>query len=605
MDLNKIKEIASKFSSAKGLVKWTKDNDCYNILAEKLKEVPEFESVENVAYSIIKDKPIKVCPVCGKYISYRKIKKGKDKFCSDACYRSPAGLELAKQKRIETNIKVYGSYEAAVKAHHDKWLESVGGDITKAKLFSNETRQKARQTMIERYGAATTLGSELLKAKVENTMEKLYGHKKVGHCKEIRDKIDKTNIERYGHRCVFGGAAIKEKIKQVNIERYGTEYAAASDIVQERIKSANKEKYGVNFPLENKEICQKALEAGKSLKAKQVLERISESGFDILDDYKQVTGYNYNIKCRKCGTIINRNLATAFSFRCPKCQPYTYSDCEKAVFDLLDSWGISYVPHVRNILSGSKELDIVVEDKKVAIEVDGIYWHTEAGGKDKNYHLNKTIECEKAGYRLIHIFSDEIKYKFCIVKNRLANILGMTTIRVQARKCTVREISQELADKFVAKYHIQGASVSKVRLGLFYKNRIVAVMTFGKPRYTAKYNWELVRYCTLGSTSVVGGAGKLLSYFKKNYTGSIISYADRRWSQGNIYEKIGFKYSHDSAPAFYYVKGEKRENRIVYQKHKLKDLLENYDDTISADQNMIKNGYNKIWDCGNKVYTYD
>lgn len=77
-------------------------------------------------------------------------------------------------------------------------------------------------------------------------------------------------------------------------------------------------------------------------------------------------------------------------------------------------------------------------------------------------------------------------------------------------------------------------------------------MTFGKSRFNKKYDWELLRYCTLSNFNIIGGASKLLSYFKKNYGGSIITYADKRWSAGNLYKQLGFTQLKDSPPAYWY-----------------------------------------------------
>jgi hypothetical protein len=112
----------------------------------------------------------------------------------------------------------------------------------------------------------------------------------------------------------------------------------------------------------------------------------------------------------------------------------------------------------------------------------------------------------------------------------------------------------------------------------------------------------LLRYVTVGSFNVIGGAGKLLSYFRKNYTGSIISYADRRWSQGNLYKSLGFTLLQLSTPAYFYVKDGIRFSRIKFQKHKLKDELEIFDENLSEKENMENNGYFQVWDCGNKVF---
>ena len=151
-------------------------------------------------------------------------------------------------------------------------------------------------------------------------------------------------------------------------------------------------------------------------------------------------------------------------------------------------------------------------------------------GKDKNYHLNKTIECEKVGYRLIHIFEHEWVNKQKIIKAKLKSLFGVEQTRIYARKCIIKEISTDIKNEFLNTYHIQGEDKSKVKLGLFYEEKLVAVMTFGKPRFNKNYEYELIRYAT--SKHVIGGAGKLLKYFERNYKPkSIITYSDRRFSQ--------------------------------------------------------------------------
>ena len=95
-----------------------------------------------------------------------------------------------------------------------------------------------------------------------------------------------------------------------------------------------------------------------------------------------------------------------------------------------------------------------------------------------------------------------------------------------------------------------------MKLGLFYENELVAVMTFGKPRFNKNYEYELIRYATKSGYQVLGGAGKLLKYFERNYNPkNIITYADRSYSQGNMYKQIGFKYYSQTTPNYNWVKG--------------------------------------------------
>lgn len=114
---------------------------------------------------------------------------------------------------------------------------------------------------------------------------------------------------------------------------------------------------------------------------------------------------------------------------------------------------------------------------------------------------------------------------------------------------------------------------------------------------------KLLRFCNKLNTSVVGGASKLLAAFDKDHTApSLISYADLRWSVGNLYKQLGFTWKHDSVTNFWYVINDRRVGRQVYQKHKQHKVLEGFDPTLTAAQNMIEHGIYQIHDVGNGVW---
>ena len=98
-----------------------------------------------------------------------------------------------------------------------------------------------------------------------------------------------------------------------------------------------------------------------------------------------------------------------------------------------------------------------------------------------------------------------------------------------------------------------------------------------------------------------------MSSFRSNYKGSIISYANRRWSNGDLYRRLGFKEINRTSPGYYYFK----ENEMIlytrdrFQKHKLKDLLETFDERLTEEENMFENDYRKIYDCGNLVFVLE
>ena len=246
---------------------------------------------------------------------------------------------------------------------------------------------------------------------------------------------------------------------------------------------------------------------------------------------------------------------------CPHCynntsfQEVELSDYIKSLLKLDET----FITNNRNVLDNN-ELDIYIPDRKIAIEYDGLYWHNELH-KDKNYHLNKTNLCNEKGIRLIHIFEDEWLYKKDIVKSRLKNLFHINDEKIYARKCVIKEVSYKKCNDFLNENHIQGMCVSKYRYGLYYENELVSLMTFGKLRKNLNGNgtqdeFELLRFCNKMNTSVVGGASRLLKHFIKTlHPKTIISYADRRWSDGHLYETLGFEHTHDSKPSYFYVVG--------------------------------------------------
>lgn len=260
-----------------------------------------------------------------------------------------------------------------------------------------------------------------------------------------------------------------------------------------------------------------------------------------------------------------------------------------------------------------KEIDILCSS--FGIEYDGLMWHSEGNSKHKmfdgknmkNRHLIKTNLCEDQGIQLFHIFSNEWlnENKKEIWKSVINSKLNKTT-RIYARKCKIKELDTATIKEFENNNHLQGYGVSKIRLGLYYNDELVSSMSFGKSRYNKAIEYELIRFCSKLNTTVVGGASKLLKYFERTYKPkSIISFANRRWSQGNLYEKLGFEFIENTNPNYFYFKGgddAKLLSRVQFQKHKLKDKLEIFDENLSESKNMYNNGYRKIYDCGNKKY---
>ena len=275
------------------------------------------------------------------------------------------------------------------------------------------------------------------------------------------------------------------------------------------------------------------------------------------------------------------------------------SQPEKDLCKFLDSLGVEYECNTRNVIP-PLELDIYIPMYNLAIEYNGLYWHSSGCVSDdniKNYHLNKTIECESKGIQLLHIFENEWVNidKQNIWKSVIRNKVQRSA-KIYARKCTLSRISASEAYEFCNINHLQGGIYGSEYYGLFHNNLLVQVAIYGKSRYSRSTNKELLRLCSLLNHTVVGGASKL---FKGH---SFVSYANRRWSMGGVYSKCNLTQVGTTPPCYFYVDNLTLKHRSSYMKHKLPHLLSRYDPNKTEVQNCYDNGLRRIWDCGNLTY---
>jgi hypothetical protein len=284
--------------------------------------------------------------------------------------------------------------------------------------------------------------------------------------------------------------------------------------------------------------------------------------------------------------------------------PYGHSLGEKEVFKLIKSFYPSAIENTKKIIP-PLELDIYVPEINLAIEYDGLTWHSEKFKKDKNFHINKNRAANKIGVRIIHIFADEWQNKKEQVKNYLISTIGKNSVKIGARKTELKEIRKKEASIFLMKNHIQGCGKMKIAFGLYYEKELLAVMTGIKhPREKQKNVLILNRLAFKSDVLIQGGSSKLLNafinYAKNNNYSKLISWSDNRWSEGKVYEKLGFILEEEIDPDYSYIKGEKRYSKQSYTKKKLikmgaKGTMLNTEKELAATLKLYR-----IWDCGKK-----
>lgn len=270
---------------------------------------------------------------------------------------------------------------------------------------------------------------------------------------------------------------------------------------------------------------------------------------------------------------------------CPKCS-HAVSIGESEISEWLETLNIKTVKNTRTV-NPPKEIDIYLPDYNIGIEYNGEYWHSERTGRDKKYHKEKCESARKNGIHLMQFWDSEWENKKEIVKSIILNKLGICDKKYFARKLQLKTVETKNSRKFCEENHIHGFRGGIKYNGLYDNKELIALMI------TAS-DGEMVRFVTKINCCAVGGFSKLLKYSGVKY-----SFVDQRIFDGHGYLKNGFKYLYTTEPNYSYKKGSYPVlSRIKCQKHKLKNIIEKFDESLTEVQNMNNNGFFRIFDCG-------
>lgn len=437
-------------------------------------------------------------------------------------------------------------------------------DWTLSQLFkkyrirkSKESRYAVRKkTNLERYGSETYNNRE----KFTKTCLKVHGA--IGFADpEWREKVEQTVEKKYGNRDIRKTEYFKEKVAQVKLEKYGD--SRYNNV--EQYRETCQRKYGVPNPQQVLAIQEKTSETCQSR-------------------------YGYAWSCMR-----------------PEARSVSSNDSKpnQAFAALLDEQGIIYE---REFPITNRSYDFKVG--QTLIEINPFPTHNSTWGIAKGeptspkYHFEKTQLAEQNGYRCIHVWDWDDREK----------ILMMLQERkpLYARKLNLQEISQIEANRFLKQFHLQGGSKGQtVCLGLFQEEELIEVMTFGKPRFNKNYEWELIRLCTKPGIRVVGGAERLLKYFKNLVDPkSIVSYCDRSKFSGEVYTRLGFLAQPLRQPSRHWYNGKTgvhiTDNGLRMQgfDRLLGDVYGTYGKGTSNEDLMRQYGFVEIWDAGQAVYVW-
>lgn len=498
---------------------------------------------------------------------------------------------------LNTHIKKHNitSEEYYLKYIGDKGYCTMCGSPTVFISINKGYRQFCCRSCSAKH--TTTLNTNAI-AKRKNTCLQKYGVEHPAQSKCVINKIKSTNLEKYGVAYTLASNKVRNKIKQTNLTKYGVENVAQSDIVKQKVKQTNLAKYGVCCNLIATEIKEQIRQnnllkygnethqkifASKTRHTKQsnIKTFCADNDATLVIDLIRKYGQGW-YKAKIVDVLRYKEYSFVRNSDISKIEAYcsvTKSRPEKEIADFIASiYNGSIVRNTRKVIAPF-ELDIYIPDMQIAIEFNGAYWHSLYD--NKYYHLNKTKLCESLGIRLIHIAEWEWRDHSEICKSIIKDALGLNTF-IDASQCECRDVIVEDEHIFLDENHIYGYAQSHKRYGLYYKNKLVQLLTINT--ITHKQNEvEIVRICTKLNTTVVNGFSRLLSCIDKY---NIVSYIDISKFDCKSFYKVGFKFDSYIEPSFVYVRG----NEILH-KYNINDIR--------------YNDYTKYYDCGKiKVVKY-
>ena len=548
----------------KGKYKKVNIDDIDKLMNDKKKlsneEICKKYGITHPAYinKILKKHNIKRTKEEQRYIREKQIKK---KYGVDNVFR----LEKVKLKIKKTNKKKYGcEYPSQNQKIKNKTLNKMKEKYGGIGLGSQMLKEKAQNTCKKKYGVANPFGVDSVKEKARQTNLEKYGCENVSQNKKIRKKIEQTNLKKLGVKVPIHNESVKQKMKKTCLERYGAEHILQVEKIKQKMKQTNLQKYGKTSYPQTEEF-------------KQRVKATNQQKYGVM------------WACQRPEARLKGND----------------SEPNRIFAELLKQYKIKFS---REFNLKQYSYDFKVGGMLIEINpsaTHNITWHPFNKQIPKEYHYNKSKTATENGYHCIHIWdwddSEKIVKLFLVEKQK-----------VYARQCEIREIDKKEADKFLEEWHLQGkCRGNETNIGLYSKDELVMIMTFGKPRYNKNYEYELLRLCS--SKVVVGGTDKIWKYFLENYKPkSVISYCDSSKFSGEVYEKLGFELKNKKiqpSKHWYHLKKKVHITDNLLKQRGFDQLLGKeygcYGKGTSNTELMIEHGFVEVYDAGQQVWIWE
>jgi len=457
--------------------------------------------------------------------------------------------------------KVKEFVELALKLHGNKYNYNQVTEISKRKLkiYCNTCKKyfyQSKSRHLNSLGCRECAGNKQLTTdKFKKIAEKLHGNKynydliegPISHRKKIEiycNRCNKTFIQKVSSHLEGSGCTachldslrnsdFVERAKQVNGDKYGYD-----QVIYERRTAKVKilcNRCGQYFwQTPDSHLCGWVgcdnCRINKTITNKDFIERSKEiHGNKYNYDKIEYKNYRSKIKiyCNNCNQFFIQIAGNHLKGSgCPYC---TDSNFQVEVYNFINDMEPAEYNNRKEIYPS--ELDIYIPNFKLAIELNGTYWHSDFY-LHKNYHLEKSIKCENKGINLIQIFENEYNNKKEIVKSLLKSFINKNTT-INALQCDVKELNNETLISFIRSNSIYNNIKATINLGLFYNDKAVAVMGINDS--------IIVNYTELIDNKIINGINRLVNYFVVKYIPDKIAVEDdRRISYFDIYKWMGF-----------------------------------------------------------------
>lgn len=407
------------------------------------------------------------CPACGKLV----YEFWKREYCSITC-----GLksEQKKERCKHTCLQRYGK-----------------SNVSQVDFINNRKIETCRNN----YGTDYPMQSLIVQNKSKETCLSNYNVEHPAQSDIIKRRTEQTNLKRYGVKYVSQNYDIRQKQLKTCFENNGAYYNLSLPCVRDKIKETCNNLYGVDYPSQNKDIINKTKTKLKINYYNTFLEKIASKNISYLGTKDSYINYDEErmYKCNICNSVFYTDKTNPASIFCRTCYDNYKSNKEFIVYKFVSNFipEDDIIRNTRTVISDDNqkyELDIYIPSKNLAIEFNGIYWHSDIF-KDKYYHQNKFLACYEKGIRLIQINEFDWNTNRSIVESIIKDALDVHEHQIDANDCTVNEIDERTYMCFLFENSLQLLEEKDKYYGMFYKDRLVCV--FGLKDGIATYAYDL------------------------------------------------------------------------------------------------------------------